>query len=228
MKQMNMKRQSRKQRGFTLIEIAIVLVIIGLLLGGVLQGQQLIENSRVKSATNDFNGLAAAVFSYQDRYGRLPGDDAGGIDTRGDSWPLAAGDMPATAGNGVIDSTLANTFTAADDEVANFFSNLRSAGFIAGDPADTGVAALPQNPFGGLISVVSNPLFGGLNGIKVCMSNVSGTAAIALDTQLDDGDNAGGRFRAEDDAGTANDPPTNTAPTVAYSEDSTYTVCYRI
>ena len=51
---------STAQRGFTLIEIAIVLVIIGLLLGGVLQGQQLIENSRVKSAVNDFNGLAAA------------------------------------------------------------------------------------------------------------------------------------------------------------------------
>ncbi|MEX2367719.1 MAG: prepilin-type N-terminal cleavage/methylation domain-containing protein, partial [Pseudohongiellaceae bacterium] len=63
------------QKGFTLIEIAIVLVIIGLLLGGVLQGQQLIENSRVKSATNDFNGVAAGAFSYQDRYGRLPGDD---------------------------------------------------------------------------------------------------------------------------------------------------------
>jgi prepilin-type N-terminal cleavage/methylation domain-containing protein len=85
---MNIKQQSRKQRGFTLIEIAIVLVIIGLLLGGVLQGQQLIENSRVKSATNDLNGLSAAAFSYQDRYGRLPGDDGplATLQARGGSW----------------------------------------------------------------------------------------------------------------------------------------------
>ncbi|MEQ9023070.1 MAG: prepilin-type N-terminal cleavage/methylation domain-containing protein, partial [Pseudomonadales bacterium] len=73
------RKTPRSQAGFTLIEIAVVLVIIGLLLGGVLQGQQLIENSRVKSATNDFNGIAAAAFSYQDRYGRLPGDDPNAI-----------------------------------------------------------------------------------------------------------------------------------------------------
>ena len=55
----------KAQSGFTLIEIAIVLVIVGLLLGGVLQGQQLIENSRVRAAVNDFNGVPAAAFSYK-------------------------------------------------------------------------------------------------------------------------------------------------------------------
>ena len=88
---------ARKHKGFTLIEIAIVLVIIGLLLGGVLQGQQLIENSRVKQAVNSFNGIAAATFSYQDRYGRLPGDDPGAT-TRGAAWPTGA--APAARGTG--------------------------------------------------------------------------------------------------------------------------------
>src|SRR5690606_23214035 len=97
MKTLTMPRKT--QRGFTLIEIAIVLVIIGLLLGGVLQGQQLIENSRVKSATNSFNGIAAATFSYQDRYGRLPGDDPGALTARGASWSRAA---TAGDGNGVV------------------------------------------------------------------------------------------------------------------------------
>ncbi|MEQ9208613.1 MAG: prepilin-type N-terminal cleavage/methylation domain-containing protein, partial [Pseudomonadales bacterium] len=66
----NAMKSTRTQGGFTLIEIAIVLVIIGLLVGGVLQGQELIENSRVKQAVKDMNGTAAAVFAYQDRYGR--------------------------------------------------------------------------------------------------------------------------------------------------------------
>src|SRR5690606_13736407 len=124
---MNLNVQTRKQAGFTLIEIAIVLVIIGLLLGGVLQGQQLIENSRVKSATNDFNGIAAAVFSYQDRYGRLPGDDPGAINTRGGSWTRAAGGN----GNGVVAASTAPFAPTATEEVSYFFMDLRSAGFIA-------------------------------------------------------------------------------------------------
>ena len=82
-----MNKMSKKQSGFTLIEIAIVLVIIGLLLGGVLQGQQLIENSRVRNAVNTINGTSAAAFAYVDRYRRFPGDDAGAVTARGASWP---------------------------------------------------------------------------------------------------------------------------------------------
>ena len=64
-----------KQTGFTLVEIAIVLVIIGLLLGGILKGQEMITQAKIKNVINDFNGITAAVTSYQDRYRALPGDD---------------------------------------------------------------------------------------------------------------------------------------------------------
>ena len=67
----------QKQKGFTLVEIAIVLVIIGLLLGGVLKGQELITNSKIKSVTQDFDGIQAAYYSYQDRIGKVPGDSDG-------------------------------------------------------------------------------------------------------------------------------------------------------
>lgn len=217
-------QKARKQRGFTLIEIAIVLVIIGLLLGGVLQGQQLIENSRVKSATNDFNGVAAGAFSYQDRYGRLPGDDnATGITGRGDSWA----DVTAGDGDGIIDGTLANVFDGGG-EVGDFFQMMRAAGFIAGDSGLTGADALPQNPFGGLTGVTNQTIGNGLAGTKVCMSNVGGASAIALDTQLDDGDGASGRLRATEGTAGANTAPTDTALATAYSEDNLYTICYRI
>ncbi len=65
----------RYQTGFTLVEIAIVLVIIGLLLGGILKGQEMITQARIKNVVNDFNGITAAYFSYMDRYKAVPGDD---------------------------------------------------------------------------------------------------------------------------------------------------------
>ena len=71
-------QSKRMQAGFTLVEIAIVLVIIGLLLGGILKGQEMITQARIKNVVNDFNGITAAYFAYQDRYrsrprGRQPG-----------------------------------------------------------------------------------------------------------------------------------------------------------
>jgi prepilin-type N-terminal cleavage/methylation domain-containing protein len=70
----------RRQSGFTLIEIAIVLVIIGLLLGGILKGQELITQGRIRNVGNDFQSVTAAINLYQDRYRALPGDDAGAKD----------------------------------------------------------------------------------------------------------------------------------------------------
>ena len=62
------------QKGFTLVEIAIVLVIVGLLLGGVLKGQELITNAEIKNFTTDLEEVVAATYAYQDRMGRFPGD----------------------------------------------------------------------------------------------------------------------------------------------------------
>src|SRR5438552_12184309 len=69
----NLKKST--EAGFTLVEIAIVLVIIGLLLGGILKGQEMITQAKIKNIVNDFNGITAAINSYQDRYRTLPGDD---------------------------------------------------------------------------------------------------------------------------------------------------------
>ena len=59
------------QAGFTLVEIAIVLVIIGLLLGGVLKGQELINSAKVKNFATDFRNTPLFIYGYQDKYKRL-------------------------------------------------------------------------------------------------------------------------------------------------------------
>jgi|APSaa5957512535_1039671.scaffolds.fasta_scaffold63882_2 prepilin-type N-terminal cleavage/methylation domain-containing protein len=219
-------KKIQNQKGFTLIEIAIVLVIIGLLVGGVLQGQELIENSRVKQAVKDMNGTAAATFAYQDRYGRIPGDDGptATLAGRGSSWTSAAigGDA-----DGSLEVTLAETFNGAN-ESGTFWRQLKAAGFIAGDPADIGVAAQPTNPWGGLVGVTSAAMGGNLGGNKVCLSQVPGSGAIAIDGELDDGSGITGRVRATLGTSGTNTVPTNVALGGVYSEDNVYTLCYRM
>ncbi len=66
--------QLRRQRGFTLVEMAIVLVIIGLLLGGILKGQELITSARVRNIADQNSGVQAAYYGFIDRYRQVPGD----------------------------------------------------------------------------------------------------------------------------------------------------------
>src|SRR5260221_67237 len=65
----------KRTQGFTLVEIAIVLVIIGLLLGGILKGQEMITQAKIKNVIADFSGISAAYHGYVDRYKKIPGDD---------------------------------------------------------------------------------------------------------------------------------------------------------
>ena len=119
-----MRKQLNGQKGFTLIEIAIVLVIIGLLLGGVLKGQELINTARVRSLNNSVDGITAAWFSFQDRYRAYPGD-----------YRLADVNILATAdpgdGNGIVgwDGT-----ADADDPIerAQVWVHLSAAGYLSG------------------------------------------------------------------------------------------------
>jgi prepilin-type N-terminal cleavage/methylation domain-containing protein len=180
----------QQQSGFTLIEIAIVLVIIGLLLGGVLKGQELITQAKIKNVANDFNGLTAAVYSYQDRYKRLPGDDLGAS-----RWTVAGAALAApNLGNN--DNVIAGTYNSPNgqDESRLFWLDLRLAGFISGNASTINDGnSQPLNAAGGIVGVQTSGL--GLNGTILCSSGLPAKIAQAIDSQFDDGNALTGSVR---------------------------------
>lgn len=204
----------RRQSGFTLIEIAIVLVIIGLLLGGILKGQELITQGRIRNVANDFQSVTAAINLYQDRYRALPGDDIGAA-TRWTS--TAAGD-----GDGVFDgaynTTCTNTSTTED---CLFWQHLRLAGLVGGATTDRTQAI---NASQGRTGVQNGGL--GLVGPVICSNNLPAKIAQAIDAQFDDGNATSGAVRGTTIAALTDALPT-AAPSANYVDNGTniYVVC---
>jgi len=213
------------QKGFTLVEIAIVLVIIGLLLGGILKGQEMIIQAKIKNAITDFSGVSAAYFGYQDRYRATPGDD-----------PQATRWSGATAGDGNRILTGLYAPAAATDETALWWDHLRRSGFLSG----SGVAN-PNNAFNGVLGVQTgdgkgttgatptNPgsTLGGFTALIMCSTNLPDKVAIALDVQMDDGLLSAGFVRGVDGTGTVAMTTGTVASSASYVENGTtfYTLC---
>jgi prepilin-type N-terminal cleavage/methylation domain-containing protein len=219
------------QKGFTLVEIAIVLVIIGLLLGGILKGQEMITQAKIKNVVADFSGISAAYYGYQDRYRAIPGDD-----------PNAQSRWGATAfpgdGNGVVagayNVSCPVSASATAPESCLWWDDLRRAGFVAGNGAkqpfnavtgllgvQTGNGASPVAPIMGTDAAGT----GGFSGLIVCSANLPDKIAIAVDTQMDDGVPISGTVRGLSQ-NTPNQSPANPA-TSTYQETgtNTYLLC---
>jgi prepilin-type N-terminal cleavage/methylation domain-containing protein len=219
-------QSTQHQSGFTLVEIAIVLVIIGLLLGGVLKGQELINSARVKSLAQDFRAVPTFIYAYQDKFRALPGDD-GRAKTH--LCPTANPDCTDN-GNafGIIDGNW-NDVPPTPTGAVRFWQHIRLANLATGSTDLDAPNYLPLNSEGGRIGVQSGgaaaPL-GLTSGASyiVCSAAILGKYVRQLDTTLDDGDPQTGSLRA----GTGADTLTPVSAANPLDDGTAYTVCMSI
>lgn len=212
--------KKKNESGFTLIELSIVLVVVGLIIGSILVALSILQNARVTSTINLMQGVQSAYSTYNQNYNAVAGDDAQAA-TRFST----AGVTNYGGGDGLIgtSSSYPGTATAANGngayESAMVWADLRAAGLVKGSATD---ANPPSNPFGGVVGI-QNGAFGA-NGIAtgtnvMCISNIPGDAAQIIDQRQDDGDATTGNIRASTTIG---------GDAAAYATGSAYILCTKI
>lgn len=212
--------KKRNDTGFTLIELSIVLVVVGLIIGSILVALSILQNARVTSTINLLQSVQSAFSTYNQNYNAVAGDDK-----QAATRFASAGVTNSGGGDGLVGtaSSYDGTATAADGngayESAMVWADLRAAGLVKGSATDV---KPPSNPFGGVIGI-QNGAFA-TNGIAtgnnvMCISNVPGDAAKIIDQRQDDGDATTGNIRGgasiSGDAG-------------AYSSGNAYILCTKI
>jgi len=175
------------QKGFTLVEIAIVLVIIGLLLGGILKGQELINGARVRNLADQNSGVQAAYYGFIDRYRQVPGDMTVAAATPAIGFAVLNGGD----GDGGVD----NSFP----EAAGVWEQLARANFLSGGftlpvaavaDEDTYNGNAPINAYNAPLILTRNDGYTGAGGARLNLHlgrNVPVSIARELDVKLDDG-----------------------------------------
>ena len=185
---------NKRQKGFTLVEIAIVLIIIGLLLGGILKGQELINSARVRNLADQNAAIQTAYYGFIDRYRQVPGDWLATEATRAIGKTVNTPASGRGVGNGRVDNNRA--------EAAAVWEQLARAEFLSGGftPATTAPANeaayaknAPLNAFNGPLILTQNQSYTGDGATPPARlnlhlgRNIPVNIARELDVKIDDG-----------------------------------------
>ena len=199
------RKLNSRQAGFSLVELAIVLIVIGLIVGGVLKGMDLIESARLKAVLSQLNEYRVATGTFLDRYDALPGD-----------FNSAREHIDSNLINGNNDGTIADKGLKHGDKAQQYWAHLAAANLIPkpGEPPQGGNVKFGQGApaarIGGGITVVYTPkpdmpghwfLLGAENGDSGNGALLTSQQAMTLDRQADNGDPNSGRIRADNGAG---------------------------
>lgn len=203
-----MLKTIRNAKGFTLVELAIVLVIIGIILGAVLKGQELINNARAKRIQSDLKGYEALVYTYMDRKGRLPGDCGGnGVFTYVPPL-LAIGTATAPSNN--ADPTVDYCATTATVETINTpFSDMRVSQIL---PYSTPNITLARHTMNDFFKIGSTAAITGVAYNVIVVYGIPAWMAKMIDVSIDGAeDGTAGRFRNYSTAAAGTAWPLDTA-----------------
>lgn len=150
-----LKQAKTSESGFTLVELAIVLIIVGLLIGGILKGQELIGNAQVTAQSSEMRALEAATSGFRDQFAAIAGDVANANLRIPNCLASPCWTALATLGNGILNSQI-GAAPALTTETVYYFNQLRSAGYLSnfdGTNALTFGQALPPAAIQGGYSV---------------------------------------------------------------------------
>jgi type II secretory pathway pseudopilin PulG len=174
-------------QGWTLVEVAIVIIIVGLLLGGVLKGRAMITNARIKNLESSYENIAKAIYTYQERYHNLPGDD----NRAGELFEHVTNEQ----GNPIISNGDANG-KIEGNETGQAWQHLRAAQLIVGSPYpdDAGNIIVPINAFGGNTEIGYKEEF---RANSISFTRIPKEIADILDEKKDDGIEEKGRMRRQ-------------------------------
>lgn len=215
--------------GFTLIEMAIALIVIALLMIGQAKGSLLLDVAREKNLESDFRNLAIALYSYQDKYKAIPGDDA--LAVQHVSAPASA----VGNGSGLIDGNWNDTVSTSEAYLV--WQHLRLANLVDG-PTDTAAPNyLPVNTFGRQIGIQSGkgdtnaPIVTAsgtapIGTYFICSRGIPGRLVSSLDIKVDNGNPATGSMLATPDTGS--DFTNGATAATVIEPDREYIVCLGI